>query len=152
MKVARLSALCTGRLYPPGNNPGTHFSYRLSLPQGHSAARMIMSMKNSNDTIGNRTRDLLACSAVPQPTVPPHAPEHKKKGWGESFPPLGPIAISHLCTLPTYSCNAHHLHSSFLSKYSRFDLCVNQERLSNVSSIGQQVSHIVVFIISMHAI
>ena len=27
-------------------------------------------MKNSNDTIGNRTRDLLACSAVPQPTVP----------------------------------------------------------------------------------
>ena len=31
-------------------------------------------MKNSNDTIGNRTRDLSACSAVPQPTAPPHAP------------------------------------------------------------------------------
>jgi len=30
-----------------------------------------MSMKNSNDTIGNRTRDLPACSAVPQPTTPP---------------------------------------------------------------------------------
>ena len=29
------------------------------------------SMKNSNDIIGNRTRDLPACSAVPQPTVPP---------------------------------------------------------------------------------
>jgi hypothetical protein len=29
----------------------------------------IMSMKNSNDTIGNRTRDLPACSAVPQPTA-----------------------------------------------------------------------------------
>jgi len=25
-------------------------------------------MKNSNDTIGNQTCDLLACSAVPQPT------------------------------------------------------------------------------------
>jgi hypothetical protein len=25
-----------------------------------------MSMKNSDDTIGNRTRDLLACSALPQ--------------------------------------------------------------------------------------
>ena len=25
-------------------------------------------MKNSSDTIGNRTRDLSACSAVPQPT------------------------------------------------------------------------------------
>jgi hypothetical protein len=31
-------------------------------------------MKNSSDTIGNRTRDLPACSAVPQPTAPPRAP------------------------------------------------------------------------------
>jgi hypothetical protein len=31
-------------------------------------------MKNSNDIIGNRTRDLLVSSAVPQPTVPPRAP------------------------------------------------------------------------------
>jgi hypothetical protein len=33
-----------------------------------------MSMKNSNDTVGNRTRDLSVCSAVPQPLrhrVPP---------------------------------------------------------------------------------
>jgi hypothetical protein len=29
-------------------------------------------MKNSNDTIGNGTRDLMACSAVPQPS--PRAP------------------------------------------------------------------------------
>jgi hypothetical protein len=26
-----------------------------------------MSMKNSNDTVGNRSRDLPVCSAVPQP-------------------------------------------------------------------------------------
>jgi len=32
-------------------------------------------MKNSNDTIGNRTRDLPACSAVPQPTAPPRVPD-----------------------------------------------------------------------------
>ena len=31
-------------------------------------------MKNSNDTIGNRTRDLPACSVVPQPIAPPRAP------------------------------------------------------------------------------
>jgi len=31
-------------------------------------------MKNSNEIIGNRTRDLPACSAVPQPTAPPRAP------------------------------------------------------------------------------
>jgi len=29
-----------------------------------------MLIKNSNDNIGDRTRDLPACSAVPQPTVP----------------------------------------------------------------------------------
>ena len=40
-------------------------------PLGHSAAGWIMSMKNSNDTIGNRTRDLPACSTVPPPTAPP---------------------------------------------------------------------------------
>ena len=31
-------------------------------------------MKKSNDTIGNQTRDLLICSAVPQPTELPRAP------------------------------------------------------------------------------
>jgi hypothetical protein len=71
MKVVGLSALRTGRLYPPGNIPGTHFCQRLSQPQGNSAIERIMSMKNSSDTIGIRTRDLQACSAVPQPTAPP---------------------------------------------------------------------------------
>jgi len=33
-----------------------------------------MSMKNSNDTIGNRTLDLPTCSAVSQPTAPPPVP------------------------------------------------------------------------------
>jgi len=61
VKVVRLSALRTGRLYPPRNIPGTHFCQRQSRRQGHSAAGRIMSMENSNDTIGNRTRDLPAC-------------------------------------------------------------------------------------------
>jgi hypothetical protein len=34
-------------------------------------------MKNSNDIIGNRSRDLPSCSAVPQPTAPPRAPPGK---------------------------------------------------------------------------
>ena len=42
-------------------------------------------MKNSNDTIGNRTRDLPACSAVPQPTAPPRAPEISKMTFKKSF-------------------------------------------------------------------
>jgi hypothetical protein len=40
-----------------------------------------MSMKNSKDTTGNRTRDLPACSAVTQLNTPPRAPRFfgKKK-------------------------------------------------------------------------
>jgi hypothetical protein len=55
---------------PPGNIPGTHFC----RPKGHSAAGRIMSMKNSIDTMGNRSRDFPVCSAVPQLTAPPRAP------------------------------------------------------------------------------
>jgi len=33
-------------------------------------------MINFNDTIGNRNRELPACSAVLQPTAPPHAPTY----------------------------------------------------------------------------
>ena len=40
-----------------------------------------MSMKNSSDTIGNRTRDLPPCSAVSQPTVPPRVPTKKEKEY-----------------------------------------------------------------------
>jgi len=38
-------------------------------------------MKKSNNAIGNRTRDLLACSAVPQPTAPPRAPLSNCTYW-----------------------------------------------------------------------
>jgi hypothetical protein len=33
-----------------------------------------MSMKNYNDTIGNRNRDFPTCSAVPQPSAPSRTP------------------------------------------------------------------------------
>ena len=42
---------------------------------GHSAAGRIKSIKNPNDPIGNRTPDLLACSALPQPAAPPRTPD-----------------------------------------------------------------------------
>jgi hypothetical protein len=57
-----------------GKIPGIHFYQTLRRPQGHSAVRRIMSMRNSSDTTGNQTCDLLPCSTVPQKTVPQHAP------------------------------------------------------------------------------
>jgi len=51
----RLSALWTSHLYPPGNTPGTHFCYRLSRTQGHSAiGRFFMSMKNPMTPAGTK--------------------------------------------------------------------------------------------------
>ena len=41
-----------------------------------------MSMKNSSDTIGNRTRDLPTCSAVPQPIALRRAPYTKHHEFG----------------------------------------------------------------------
>jgi len=77
MMVVRLSTIRTGRLYPPGNISGSHISVRgwvnrrvTVRPEG------LCQWETLNDTIGNRTCDPPACSAVPQPTAPPRTP------WG----------------------------------------------------------------------
>ena len=44
-----------------------------STPGHQGAVGRIVSMKNSSDTIGNRTCDLPVCGALPQPTAPPAA-------------------------------------------------------------------------------
>jgi hypothetical protein len=66
MKVVRLSALCTDHLYP---RKYSWYSFLLEaeLAQSHSETRSIMSMKNTNDTIRNRSSNLPVCSAVSQP-------------------------------------------------------------------------------------
>jgi hypothetical protein len=54
--------------------PAFHFCWRLSRPQGHSAAGRAKLIERSSDLIGNQTRDLPACSIVCQPTTLPHVP------------------------------------------------------------------------------
>jgi hypothetical protein len=48
--------------FTPSTISGTHFCYRLSRHQGHTAAGRIRSIEKSSDLIGNQTRDLQACS------------------------------------------------------------------------------------------
>jgi hypothetical protein len=74
--VGMLSAQSSGRLYLPGNIHGNHFCQSLSRPLGHNPIGSIMSMKNSGDTIGNRTRDRPAGGTVPQQTTTPRTPVH----------------------------------------------------------------------------
>ena len=75
MKEIRLSALRTGRLYSSGNIPGTHFCQRLSRPPPTPGCHKIVNEINSNYTIGDLTRNLPACSAVPHSNTPPRV-EH----------------------------------------------------------------------------
>ena len=53
----------------PRNDPDIHF-----------CQKCFISMKDSNDTIGIRIRDLPACSAVPRPSAPSHSPINGKGG------------------------------------------------------------------------
>jgi hypothetical protein len=63
-------------LYTPGRILVLISVKRLSRPQGHSEAGRTRWIEKSNDLIGNRTRDLPACSIVPQLTTLPRAPIH----------------------------------------------------------------------------
>jgi hypothetical protein len=51
--------------------PATHFCLRLSRTQARNAAGRIRSIEKSNNVIENPTRDLPACSIVPQPNTLP---------------------------------------------------------------------------------
>jgi len=65
MKVVRLSAVSTGRLYLPRKYSRYSFLLEAESTLGPYCVRN-ESMKNANDIIGNQTRYFPACSSLPQ--------------------------------------------------------------------------------------
>jgi hypothetical protein len=71
--AVRLSALSVGRSLPPGRFL-VLFSVRGSVdPRDIVRLEGLGQLKKSNYLVGNRTRNLPACSRVPQPTTLPRA-------------------------------------------------------------------------------
>jgi hypothetical protein len=67
--AVRLSALRAARPLPRRKIPGTYFCQRPGRSKSYSTVVRIRSIEKSNDLIGNRTRELPACSRVPKPTT-----------------------------------------------------------------------------------
>ena len=65
VKVVRLSALSTGRLYLPRKYSRYSFLLEGESTLGPYCFRK-EAVKNCSDTIGNQTRDFPACSSLPQ--------------------------------------------------------------------------------------
>ena len=61
-----------------------------------------MSMKNSNDIIGNWTRDLQTCSVVTQLTAPPRAPYKNVLNLKSVFKILAPELFFLILAHPVY--------------------------------------------------
>ena len=111
---------------PLRNTPGTHFCYRLSRPQDQSVTGRIMSLKNSNDTIRNRTCDLPDCSVVRFSEVQiknrPHAPNN--------FTHL-PDTHTHTHThtqLKIKVVYAHYKHIREITLYKKFKVYTHSNR------------------------
>lgn len=67
--IPRQSAAPPPATFTPREDPWYSFLLETELPQGHGACGRIMSMKNSSDGIGNRTREQPTYSTVAQPTA-----------------------------------------------------------------------------------
>jgi hypothetical protein len=80
-------------------------------------------LKNCNDLIGNRTRDLPACSVAPQPTTLPRASVH----WTE-------IHLTSLVQL-LVTCGKMFIYTLLNDAVGSSDYIVSNGRITNVKEV-----------------
>jgi hypothetical protein len=131
-----LTALRTGHLYLPTEYSWYLFLLEAELSQGHSSTGRIMLMKHSNDTIGNRTRDLPTCSAVPQPIAPPRAPQNLPLAFRNS---------DLLSTFPTLPL------STVIKYFWLYGFPPSMEKLKRKSVLSDHVSLLCSFLFIYHS-
>jgi len=125
-------------------------------------------MKNPNDTIGNQSRELTACSAVPQPTAPPRVPcllcspdvrnQETMKSFNIARLPTVEQSHSLVGTLKTsslYSCKRNPLYIGvpdniprYVSHRRRTDLFVLIQSLTDIDRITGIARARLVFVVS----
>jgi hypothetical protein len=83
-----------------------------------------MSMKNSSGTIGNRTRDLPACSAVPRPTAPPRTPPSGYRVLIKLLYTTHNKVRHQSRSSQSWSCYIRSVHVIFLAEWLMVALCL----------------------------
>jgi hypothetical protein len=92
--AVKLLASLAGRALPPERSSGTHFSYRLSKLQGHSAAGNIGSLENCSGFTANRTRDLTTSSVVPRAsTIPRNISKYNSLLFTSTYPKFAEVHL-----------------------------------------------------------
>ena len=99
---------------PPGNSPGTHFCWRLIRPKGHSAIGRIVSMKNSNETIWNRTNDLPICSTARRGC----SNWNYKKGNKQKYSSVTPCRLVNTCNVQTFRSSVGSVIRQYFGYYA----------------------------------
>ena len=110
---------------------------RLSRTKGHNATATYISMKNFSDTIGNRARDLPACTAV----LPVDNVQSKNVSWSSLYTRnVFALSAQQYCRLPGSFQFAQEMQWVINLFYTLFSKCKQLPTIMQEESLKQSYS------------